>query len=133
MYGRRRDAVPGRLSMPKHARQKSVQAARELRRSATPSEAILWQRLRGRRLGGLRFRRQSQIGPYIVDFCCASHRPIIEIDGSVHESQVEEDRQRQSALEARGYRFLRFRAEDVESDPDAVIRHIEATLKESHT
>jgi very-short-patch-repair endonuclease len=41
--------------------------ARNMRRHLTPSEQVLWQAIRGGRLG-VSFRRQVPIGAYIVDF-----------------------------------------------------------------
>jgi very-short-patch-repair endonuclease len=43
---------------------KTRQRARELRQQTTPAEVVLWDRLRSRRLGGYKFRRQHPIGPY---------------------------------------------------------------------
>jgi len=37
--------------------------------------------LHDRKLGGLKFRRQVPLGPYIADFACFSPRMIIECDG----------------------------------------------------
>jgi type I restriction enzyme M protein len=48
-----------------------VEQAREMRKKQTPAEEILWQLLRNRQLADLKFRRQHQIGDYIVDFFCA--------------------------------------------------------------
>jgi hypothetical protein len=42
--------------------------ARALRRDATPAERRLWQGLRRHQVGGLKFRRQVPLGPYIADF-----------------------------------------------------------------
>src|SRR5687768_7130047 len=48
------------------------QRAAKMRRQMTPPEARLWRRLKGHKLAGLKFRRQHSIGPYILDFYCAS-------------------------------------------------------------
>lgn len=58
--------------------------AKSLRANATEAERKLWALLRGRHLGGYRFRRQQPIGPYIVDFFCPSARLVVELDGSQH-------------------------------------------------
>ena len=55
-----------------------------MRRNPTPSEARLWQALRGRKLG-VRFRRQHPLGSFVVDFYCASRRLVVEVDGSAHD------------------------------------------------
>jgi very-short-patch-repair endonuclease len=69
----------------------NIPAARELRTRQTPAESILWDALRGRRLAGLKFRRQHPIGTFVVDFCCPDRRLAIELDGPVHAEQREHD------------------------------------------
>ena len=44
--------------------------ARALRMNMTAEEALLWERLRARRLDGLHWRRQQVIAGFIVDFYC---------------------------------------------------------------
>ena len=90
--------------------------ARELRRHATAQEHKLWQRLRGRRLEGFRFRRQHPVGPYILDFYCCERRIAVELDGGEHsipEQQVR-DSERSEALRAEGIEVLRFWNSDVD-------------------
>lgn len=58
--------------------------ARRLRATSTGPEALLWRELRGLRLAGLKFRRQTPIAGYIVDFCCYELGPAIELDGTHH-------------------------------------------------
>ncbi len=58
--------------------------ARALRRDATPAERLLWQGLRNRAVGGLKFRRQVPLGPYVADFYCASAKLVVEVDGISH-------------------------------------------------
>ena len=94
----------------------SVEAsARALRRDLTPSERILWQALRRRRLAGLGFRCQHPLGSFILDFCCPEHRLVVEIDGTGHQEaeQREYDKRRTQHLQSYGYRVLRFRNEEV--------------------
>ncbi len=79
------------------------QRARELRQRATEAEQMLWERVRNRRLGGLKFRRQHPLGPYIVDFYCAEHRLVVEVDGPIHEGQKERNALRAEYLEMRAF------------------------------
>jgi very-short-patch-repair endonuclease len=58
--------------------------ARIMRRTATPPEHRLWQALRNNQLNGCKFRRQTPIGPYIVDFYYAAAGLIVEVDGITH-------------------------------------------------
>jgi len=81
----------------------------------TLPEVLLWQALRSRHVGGLRFRRQHPVGPYILDFYCASARLAVEVDGSVHDSteQIRHDERRNAWLASRHIKVLRFAAADV--------------------
>ena len=101
--------------------------ARALRRVQTVAERQLWAELRGRRLAGLRFRRQHPIGPYIVDFCCLECSLIVEVDGDVHcnSERYSADQRRSYALEQMGYCLVRFSNDEVHHDLDEVLRVIE--------
>ena len=117
----------GRLGLPAELQRRMVEVAREFRRQPTRSEDLLWQRVRGDKLG-IRFRCQQPIGPFVVDFFCPAANLIVEIDGSIHSGQVDRDAERQALLEACGYRVLRITAEAVESDVDSVISGIRQVL-----
>ena len=105
-----------------------VQAnARELRRHPTPAEAILWEAIRGRRLGGLRFRQQHPAGRFIFDFYCPSCKLAVEVDGGVHEHQPDQDAFRDEHVAAYGYHVVRIRNEEVYADLPAVLEQILTT------
>ena len=106
-------------------RRKTVDNARELRRALSPPEVALWQWLR-QRPEGLKFRRQHPVGPYVLDFYCASAHLAIEIDGSGHDhaQQIAHDERRDHWLREQGIKVLRIKAVDVLTDLDSVMRHI---------
>ena len=104
------------------------QVARDFRKQATASEAVLWEALRNRGLDGLRFRRQQPIGPFVVDAYCAAERLVVEVDGGVHETQRERDEERQTLLESLGLRFVRLPANLVEQNLLAALDRIRQTL-----
>ena len=81
---------------------------------------MLWSRLRDRRLGGLKFRRQRPIGPYVVDFVCLDHALVVELDGAPHELTYKRDAIRDALLETSGYRVLRFPNDEVRKNLDGV-------------
>jgi len=58
--------------------------ARELRQAQTDGETLLWDLLRDRQLGGVKFRRQHQFGDYICDFFSEEARLVVECDGAAH-------------------------------------------------
>jgi lysyl-tRNA synthetase class 2 len=103
---------------------------RRLRRQQTDAERILWFRLRGRRLGGWKFRRQMSLNGFVVDFCCPDARLVVEIDGGQHADRVEEDASRTRDLEASGYLVLRFWNNDVMRNTDGVLEEILNTLNQ---
>lgn len=92
-----------------------IQNSRELRKFQTDAEQLLWQRLRGRQFGGFRFKRQKVIGPYIVDFLCASAQLAIELDGGQHNLKqgIMRDKKRTLFLESQGLQVMRFWNNDV--------------------
>ena len=97
-----------------------------LRRTPTPTENMLWRRLKGKQLDGLRFRQQHGYGPYVLDFYCPSLRLCIELDGNIHdEEQVRlKDEERTEFLLEQRIHVLRFRNEDVENDVEGVLERI---------
>ena len=118
----------GRWEISSALRERMTQVARSFRNAPTPSEAVLWNALRGRRLNGMRFRRQQPIGPFIVDFYCAAERLVVEVDGGVHEAKVDADRERQMLLESLGLRVVRLPAPLLENDLSAALDTIRAAL-----
>jgi very-short-patch-repair endonuclease len=101
-----------------------IAAARQLRQDPTPAEQQLWQALKNRQLKGWKFRSQHPIQSFIVDFYCPEHRFIIELDGGVHDQQVEYDAARTEKLNQLGYRVIRFQNQDVLSDLMHVLQEI---------
>jgi very-short-patch-repair endonuclease len=102
-------------------KKKMTEVARQFRKEPTPSEDILWQALRGRKLEGRKFRRQQPIGAFVVDFFCGAERLIVEVDGGVHDSQQEADQQRQELLESLELRVVRIPSELVETKLDEAL------------
>jgi uroporphyrinogen-III synthase len=92
----------------------------------TPAEKALWELLRGRRVAGLKFRRQFPITPFIADFCCFELKLIVELDGEVHTAapQAAHDENRDLYLHSLGYTILRAPNEQVFSDPESLLRAI---------
>ena len=69
--------------------------------------------LRGKAVGGLRFRLLDPIGPYVADFFCPSARLVVELDGYFHADPERQarDEARTVWLRAAGHRVLRFQNE----------------------
>ena len=79
-------------------------------------------------MAGAKFKRQEQIGDYIVDFVCFGARLIIEADGSQHIHR-ETDRVRDLWLGSQGFRILRFWNNDILGNSDAVAAAILTALQ----
>lgn len=101
-----------------------VARSRELRQTMTPSERLLWARLRGGRLGGQKFRRQQIIAGFIADFYCDAAGLVVEVDGPIHATQRAYDARRDQVFRERGLRVLRVTNADVQRDIEAVLRTI---------
>ena len=94
----------------------------------TRPERVMWTHLRAHRLSGLHFRRQQVIDGFIVNFFCAQARLVIEVDGKVHNRQLEYDRRRDGILSRRGLRVLRFTNRQVMGDLTRVLDAIRRTV-----
>jgi very-short-patch-repair endonuclease len=105
-----------RLIVSPEIRRRMIEVAREFRKDPTPGERILWNELRGKKLDGIKFRRQQPIGYFVVDFYSSTYRIVVEVDGPIHEDQVEADRARQEILEALGLSVLRIKTEIIEQN-----------------
>ena len=119
-----KNIIPGQ----KVAKEK-LQRARELRQEMTPAEKILWQELRGNKLG-VHFRRQQVIAGFIVDFYCHKAGLVIELDGDIYEgeTQKETDANRDKVLAKLGLRIIRFRNEEILMDLPYVVGRIQELI-----
>lgn len=107
-----------------------IERARELRQNMTQAERLLWHRLRGSQLDGLRWRRQQIIDGFIVDFYCHAANVVIELDGAIHERQAEYDAARDEVLAARNLHVLRFTNATVIANVNSVLAHIRETCQQ---
>ncbi|HEY6258500.1 MAG TPA: endonuclease domain-containing protein [Xanthobacteraceae bacterium] len=99
----------------------------------TLAERIIWGAVRAHRLNGAGFRRQTPIGPYIVDFVSHGAMPIIEIDGGQHFEDRHERRDaiRDAYLKSEGFRVLRFDNREVMTNREGVLTVIAAAPGEA--
>ena len=118
------------MEEPRSLPQSSRKFARGQRRQMTRAEATLWRALRGHRLEGDKFRRQTPIGPYFADFVCLERKVIVEADGRTHESEdaILRDAERDAWLRRQGYRVLRFADDLIIGGLPIVIERIRAAL-----
>ncbi|MFP4023038.1 MAG: endonuclease domain-containing protein [Thiohalospira sp.] len=102
------------------------ETAKVLRNHMTDSEKLLWEKLKDNQLNGIKFRRQHPISQFIVDFYCHQKKLVIELDGSIHQknAQQERDKGRQFMLEELGLTVIRFKNEEIKKDISNVISKI---------
>jgi very-short-patch-repair endonuclease len=114
------------MSREKKVSDTKLRLARQFRQEATSSEEALWEALRGRKLSGLKFRRQQVVCGFIADFYCEERNLAVEVDGGYHAEPVAvaKDRERDEAFGAAGVKVLRVSAEDVLRSLPVVLQKI---------
>jgi very-short-patch-repair endonuclease len=105
--------------------------ASENRKFQTDAERMLWRYLSTNKLG-IHFSRQHIIGCYIADFVCLRKKLVIEVDGGYHSKseQAIKDYYRTEDLERMGFKVIRFRNEDIETNISLVLDQIFNKLSE---
>jgi very-short-patch-repair endonuclease len=119
-------------NLHQEATPKIFKFALENRHQPTEAEAILWDALKEKQLGGHKFRRQHPMGMYIIDFYCHAKKLAIELDGGYHNDpkQKAADEYRTSELNRLGIREIRFKNEDLVDDYWGVLEGILSALEE---
>jgi very-short-patch-repair endonuclease len=109
-----------------HNRKYLLDRRRELRQNLTPAEATMWSLMKGKKLGGRKFRRQHSIGNFIVDFYCPSEKLAIELDGDGHFTSAgwEQDQRKEKYLNESGIKVIRFENDEVFLATEAVVEEI---------
>ena len=115
------------MAIPKN--ESLLENARRLRRDMTPQERKLWYLFL--RAYPVKFYKQRIIGPYIVDFYCASAKLVIEIDGSQHyeDKGKAHDEKRTAYLNSLGLRVIRYSNADMNSRFDRVCESIHLLIR----
>ena len=110
----------------------TLRAAHILRRSMTKSEAVLWKRLKDRKLFKVKFRRQHPVNIFIVDFYCHEYKLVIEVDGDIHNDEIacQYDSGRTEVLNKFGLKVIRFTNDQILYSLDSVIKKIQREITE---
>ena len=112
------------------------ETVRNLRMKNTPAEIIFWNAVRNRKLYGNKFFRQHPIifeidGQkrfFIADYYCSQKKLVVEIDGSIHEKQIDYDELRTHIMNIIGIKVVRFKNEDIEQNLDSVLSELKKEL-----
>jgi very-short-patch-repair endonuclease len=104
-------------------------SARQLRRTMTLPEVLLWRELR-KKPDGVQFRRQHPAGPYVLDFFCATANVAIEVDGEVHSrgTRPARDEIRDEWLRTQGIHVMRIPALELLKNLGGVLQAIGAAV-----
>jgi very-short-patch-repair endonuclease len=104
--------------------------AKRLREQMDLPERLLWKRLNRRQMGGLHFRRQHPIDPYILDFYCDAAKLAVEIDGYSHDAagRAAHAQRRDLWLEEQWITVVRIAARDVLKAMEDVLATVELHL-----
>jgi len=104
---------------------------RNLRASQTQAEQRLWYHFRAHRFMGLKFKRQKQLGPYIVDFVCMELKLVVEADGGQHGDET--DARRDAWFARNGFTVLRFWNNEVLRQTESALERVrEVAMRLGH-
>lgn len=116
-----------------HTPDNCPQCRSEVKINASPIEVQFWaayQQLKPREMRGL--VREYKVGPYRIDFALPRRKIGIELDGHASHSTttaIAADRRRQRALEAAGWRIIRFGGAEVYCDAKGCVREAARAIK----
>ena len=85
----------------------TTERARTLRWQENTAEGLLWQELKGRKLGGLQFTRQFPIGPYFA-VSAAGNKNSSSRSTAPNSADSPHDKRRDFFIRSKGYSILRF-------------------------
>ncbi len=102
---------------------------KKLRNNLELPEIILWQQMKGSKLG-VKFRRQHGVGKYSLDFYCPELRLGIELDGSSHDNDqsFKYDKDREDFITKQNIKIIRFQNKDILNNLNGVVEEIKKYL-----
>ena len=82
-----------------------------------------------------KFRKQHSISIYIANFYCHKLKLVIEIDGSIHQSEEVKlnDKKRQQDLENLNLMVIRFTNDQVKNEIESAIEIVSSTIRKLTT
>ncbi|MEZ4941016.1 MAG: DUF559 domain-containing protein [Saprospiraceae bacterium] len=101
---------------------------RNLRKYQTEAETVLWEKIRDKKLDGVKFRRQHAIEEFIADFVSLEFRLVIELDGNIHDFQPEWDALRTEFLQLAGFEVIRFTNADILNRTNQTLDSLRQTI-----
>lgn len=116
-----------------------LDAARNLRKSMTEAEKILWNEIKWKKLW-VKFLRQKPIFLYeeekgfprycIPDFCSLEKKIVIEVDGEIHQREdvYQLDKEKELLLQQKWFIIIRIENDEISQNIDKVIEDIVASF-----
>ena len=103
--------------------------ARKLRNEPTSSEIIVWSLLK-QHFSNFRFKRQHPISGYIADFYCHKLKLVIEIDGSIHQTEEvkNNDILRDEFLQTLNLKVMRFTNDEVCKNGESIVKKVKEVI-----
>jgi tRNA/rRNA methyltransferase len=127
-----RGLLGGQAQLPEAQRHAPLRGlARLLRRNPTNAERIFWDALtKDRRFADAGFKRQTPVGPHIVDFVSFPLRLVIDLVPDEESAQARQAREQRSAwLAERDYRVVVLQARNAEKDVAQVLDRLAKDLQ----
>ena len=109
-----------------HNRKELKPLRKSLRNNATAAESTLWKMIKGKQVGGYKFRRQHSVGDKVVDFYCPTLQLAIELDGEPHADLINivRDAERDEWLNEQGVKVFRYENRWVFEYPEVITEDI---------
>jgi len=105
--------------------------ARSQRRDPSSPESVLWEALRGGKLGA-KFRRQHPVDEFIPDFYCEALRLAIEVDGKQHDAtEAYDDWRDRRLLSVYGITTVRIAAAVVSKETGQALYLVRAAIDDA--
>lgn len=128
-----RGLLNGQTNVPERAHAPMRGLAKLLRRNPTDAERIFWTALTSdRRFATSGFKRQTPVGPHIVDFVSFPLRMVIDLVPAQENAEATRVRtERAEWLRERDYRVIDVEARDVESNAADVLDRLIAETRQA--
>jgi len=130
--GKKANTIMRKLNVPIFNRPNLNDEEKEPGDNPIPAEELLWKFLQRNQLDGLKFRRQSNIGNYIVNFYCPSAKLVIELDDGIHSNPevAKKYRKRDEVLQSLDLNVMRVSNKEVFEQTKWVLWKIKEQIKE---
>ena len=117
------DIADGRPAAAFERRPLDAMPARAIRRERPDAEAELWEHLRHRRIGTLRFHRLEPVAGILPSFVCRERRLVVDVTdrNPIGNKAMEE---RAARLRLAGWTLMRVRGDEIMHDAEAVCERI---------